>query len=219
LDVPVRLIRIGSNPLEHAFGKTRLRCRDIHKMKNFIAWLATQFLKLQAGNVLRVVAVSRRRTSVGVYCNRWTQSSPSCISLDPMDISARVFELADFPIDLVYQSMDGIDMNVYLSEIAGCLHEGLSPMKTYGPRAENRKQQARALSSNQLFLNVCQSPRRDTLLQAKSEASLFFDLARTTSFKQLEARLKQIFNRRLNLCRSSPYCSDRWRESFLIFSW
>jgi hypothetical protein len=91
-----------------------------------------------------------------------------------MDITTRVFELADLPIDLVYQSMDGIDMNVHLSEIAQCLHEGLSPMKPDSPIAESRKQHGRELSSNQLFLNVCQSPRRDTLLQAKSEPSLNF---------------------------------------------
>jgi hypothetical protein len=87
----------------------------------------------------------------------------------------------------------------YLSEIAGCLHEGLSPMKPCNAIAESRKQHVRALSLNQLFLNVCQSRRRDTSLQAKSEASLFCDLARTPSFEQLEARLKQTFNRQLNL--------------------
>jgi hypothetical protein len=32
-DVPVRQNRIGSNPLEHPFGKARLRCRHIHRMK------------------------------------------------------------------------------------------------------------------------------------------------------------------------------------------
>jgi hypothetical protein len=90
-----------------------------------------------------------------------------------MDITARVFELTDLPIDLVYQSVDGIGMNVYLSEIVGCLHEGLSPMKPDGPIAESRKQHIRALSSNQFFLNVCRSSRRDTSLQAISEVSLF----------------------------------------------
>jgi hypothetical protein len=194
-DVPVRLNRIKSNALEHAFGKTRLRCCDINTMKNFVAGLATEFLTLQGRNVLYLVAVSRRRTSVLVDSNPWTQSSQSRISLDPMDMTARVFELSGLPIDLAYQRMDGIDMNIYLSQIAGCLHEALSPMKPYNPLAESRKQRTRALSSNQLFPNVCQSPRRDTLLQAKSEASLFFDLSRTTSFEHLEARLKQIFNR------------------------
>jgi hypothetical protein len=35
-DAPVRLNRIGSNLLDHAFGKVRLRCRDIHRTKNFM---------------------------------------------------------------------------------------------------------------------------------------------------------------------------------------
>jgi hypothetical protein len=113
--VPVRLNRIGSNRLEHAFGKTRLRCRNINKTRNFISGLATEFLKPQGGNVLHLVAVARRRTSVGVDCDTWGQSAPSFFFLEPMDIAARVFELADLPIDIVYQSMDG-----YLLEIAGC---------------------------------------------------------------------------------------------------
>jgi hypothetical protein len=198
-DSPVRLNRIGSNPLEHAFGKTRLRCRDINTMRNFISGLATEFLKLQGGNVLHLVAVAKRRTSVGVDCDPWTQSNPSCFSLDPMEIAARVFELADLPIDIVYQSTDGIGIDAYLSEIAGCLREGSGPGKPYSPIAGNRKQQVRTLSSNQLFLGVFQSPRREALLEAKSGAMQSLDLARRISFEQAEARLKRIFNRRMNL--------------------
>jgi hypothetical protein len=45
-DVPVPLNRIGGNPLGHAFGKVRLRCRDIHTMKNFMSGLTAKFLNL-----------------------------------------------------------------------------------------------------------------------------------------------------------------------------
>jgi hypothetical protein len=67
-DVPVRLNRIGSSRLEHAFGKARLRCRDIHTLKNFMFGLAAELLKLHGENALQLVAVARRRTSVGVDC-------------------------------------------------------------------------------------------------------------------------------------------------------
>jgi hypothetical protein len=76
-DIPVRLNRIGSNPLEHAFGKARLRCRGIHTMKNFMLGPAAEFLKLHGENALQLVAVARRRTSVGVDCEPRTQLDPS----------------------------------------------------------------------------------------------------------------------------------------------
>jgi hypothetical protein len=156
-NVPVRLNCIGSNPLEQAFGKTRLRYRDINKMRNVISGLATEFLKLQRGNVLHLVAVARRRTSVGVDCDFWGQSAPSFFSLEPMDIAARVFELGDLPIDIVYQSINNVSMNGYLLEIAGCLYEGISPIKPYCLFAGDQKQRVKSLSSNQLFLGVFQS--------------------------------------------------------------
>jgi hypothetical protein len=51
-DVPVRVNHIGSNPLEHGFGKARLHCREIHMMKNFMSGLAAEFLKLHGENGL-----------------------------------------------------------------------------------------------------------------------------------------------------------------------
>jgi hypothetical protein len=77
-------------------------------VKNFISGLAAKFLKLQAGNVLHLVAVPRRRTSVGVDCDPWGQSVPSFFFVEPMDIATRGFELADLLVDIVYQSIDNI---------------------------------------------------------------------------------------------------------------
>jgi hypothetical protein len=52
-----------------------------------------------------------------------------------MDIAVRVFELADLPIDIVYQSIDDVGMDDYLLEIASCLYEGISSIKPYCPIA------------------------------------------------------------------------------------
>jgi hypothetical protein len=153
-NVPVRLNRIGSNPLEHTFGQTRLRCRYINTMRNFISGLAAEFLKLQGGNVLHLVAVARRGTSVGVDCDPWGQSDPSFFSLESMDIAARVFELANLPIGIAYQNIDDTGMDDYLLEIAGCLYEGINQIKPYCPIAGDQKQRVKSLSSNQLFLGV-----------------------------------------------------------------
>jgi hypothetical protein len=163
--VPAGLSGIGSNPLEHAFGKRQSCCRDIITTRNFISRLAAEFLKLQGGDVLHLAVVAGRRTSVGVESDPSGQSAPSFFSLEPMDIAARLFELADLPIDIVYQSIDDVGIDGALLEIAGCLYEGIGPTKRYYPIAGDQKQRVKSLSSNQLFVVVFQSSQRDTLLE------------------------------------------------------
>jgi hypothetical protein len=75
-----------------------------------------------------------------------------------MDIRARVFELADLPIDIVYHSIDDVGMDGYLLEITGCLYKGISPIKPYSRIAGDQKQCVKSLSSNQLLLGVFQFP-------------------------------------------------------------
>jgi hypothetical protein len=128
-DVPVHLNRIGSNPLDHTFTKARLRCREIYTMKNFMSGLAAEFLKLHGENALPFIVVTRRRTSVGVDCEPRVQVDPLCFDLAPMNVAACVFELAGLPISLVYQGGDGTPSDRSLSEIAGILHAGISPLK------------------------------------------------------------------------------------------
>jgi hypothetical protein len=139
-DVPVHLNRIGSNPLEHTFGKTPVRCPDVHTMENFMSGLAAEFLKLHEENALQFVAVARRRTSVGVDCKPQTQIDPSCLDLDPMNVAACVFKLGGLPISLVYQGADDVPRDRYLSEIARILSAGMSPLKPYRPISGSRKQ-------------------------------------------------------------------------------
>jgi hypothetical protein len=152
LDAPACLNRIGSNPLEHAFGKARLRCRDIHTMKTFMSGLVAEFLKVHGENALELVAVARGRASVGVDCEPWTQVDPSRLDLDPMNVATCVFELAGLPISLIYQDADDVLRDRYLSEISGILHAGTSPPKPYSPISGSHKQHRKSLSSNQLFL-------------------------------------------------------------------
>jgi hypothetical protein len=111
-------------------------------------------LKLQEGNVLYLVAVAKRRTSVGVDCDPWGQSAPFFFSLEFMDIAARVFELADLPIDIIYQSIDNVGMYGYLLEIAGRLYEGISPTKPYCPIAGDHKQCVKSFFLSQVFLGA-----------------------------------------------------------------
>jgi hypothetical protein len=79
--------------------------------------LSAEFPRLQAANVLQLIATQRRRTSVGVDYEQWTGSNCAPFSLDPMNIAARVFQLVDLPTDVAYQSIDPVPMEWHLLEI------------------------------------------------------------------------------------------------------
>jgi hypothetical protein len=76
-DDPIRLNRIGRNSFEHLFGKTRIRCREINTMKRFVSGLVEEFLKLQSSHFLELIAVPKKKTSIGIDCEPWSQLDPS----------------------------------------------------------------------------------------------------------------------------------------------
>jgi hypothetical protein len=93
--------------------------------------LGAEFSRLQGASVLQLIASPRRRTSVGIDCEQSRGSNRAPFSLDPMNIAARVFQLADLPIDAVHQSIDPIPMGQYLFEIMRYLVSGVSSIKPY----------------------------------------------------------------------------------------
>jgi hypothetical protein len=121
--------------------------------------------------------VERRRTSVGGDREPRTQVDPSCLDLDPMNVTACLFELAGLPISPVCRGPDDIPRDRYLSEITEILHAWIRPLKPYSPISGSPKQRVKSLSLNQLFLSVFQSHRRDSLIQAKSETSKHLQLS------------------------------------------
>jgi hypothetical protein len=64
----IRVKRIGSNPPEHLFGRTRMRCQDVNAMRTLMHDLSAEFSRPQIASVLQLIATPRRRTSVGVEC-------------------------------------------------------------------------------------------------------------------------------------------------------
>jgi hypothetical protein len=93
--------------------------------------LSGEFSRLEGVSVLRLIATPRRRTSVGIDREQWMGSNRAPFSLDPMNIAARVFQLADLPIDVVYQRIDPIPMERYLLGIMRYLVSSVSPIKPY----------------------------------------------------------------------------------------
>jgi hypothetical protein len=65
---PIRLHRNESDGLEHLFGKTRVRCREVNTTKCSVSGLTEEFLKLQSSHFLELNAVSKSKTSIWVDC-------------------------------------------------------------------------------------------------------------------------------------------------------
>jgi hypothetical protein len=116
-----------------------------------------------------------------------------------MNVASCVFELAVIPISLVYQGTDDVPRDRHLFGIAGNLQAGIRPLRPCSPVSGYRKQHIKSLSSKQLFLGVFQSPRHDSLIQAESEASKHLQLSSALSLENAKGRLKQVFDRRLNV--------------------
>jgi hypothetical protein len=76
---------------------------------------------------------------------------------------------------------------------------GIRPLKHYSPISGSRKKRVKLLSSNQSFLGVFQSPRRDSRIQAKSEGLKHLQLSSALSPENIEGKLKQVFDRQLNV--------------------
>jgi hypothetical protein len=62
------LNRIGSNPLEHAFGSARVKCREVQRVSYLINTFASNPTGGAAMHGLGIAARPRRRCSVGVGC-------------------------------------------------------------------------------------------------------------------------------------------------------
>jgi hypothetical protein len=69
-----------------------------------------------------------------------------------MNMAAWVFELAGFPMSLVYQRTDNVPRGRYLSEIAGILHSGINLLKSYSQISASRKQHVNRSPRTNYFL-------------------------------------------------------------------
>jgi hypothetical protein len=192
---PICLNRIGSNPLEHLFGKARLRCRDVNVMKRFLSGIAAEFVKSEVDHLLEIVKVKKRRTIVGLDCEPWSLSAPSTFTIDPMSIAAKVLELAGLPIQAIYRNVHGRDLDYYGS-IRCIIGFGGEGTKTYASRPPERKQLLRQVSTAQLFLGVTDSPRRESLILGKSRLSQATSAGDAPGDTWIDGRLAGIYGAR-----------------------
>jgi hypothetical protein len=88
--VPICLNRLGSNPLGHAFGKARIRWRDVNSMRRMLGAMPTETMNSFAKSFLEILGSPCRRGSVGVDCEPWSESDASALTTDPRSIADAV---------------------------------------------------------------------------------------------------------------------------------
>lgn len=102
--IVVNLNRIGSNPLEHLFGKVRTRCHDVHTFQRFMSAFTSEILDSGVAQILDFIFAPKRKTSIGVIVNdnfNWEQyDTPSHI------IAKSLFSRFDFSIASIFDSFE-----------------------------------------------------------------------------------------------------------------
>jgi hypothetical protein len=84
---PVCLNRLGSNPVEHLFGKARLKCRNVNMTKGFLSAIGLDLLTAEIDHLLGLIKAPKRRNVIGVDCEPWTPSSDLIFIITPIDIA------------------------------------------------------------------------------------------------------------------------------------
>jgi hypothetical protein len=103
---PIRPNRLRRNPLEHAFGKVRIRCRDVNSMRKMLSAMATEIIRAFAKFFFEILGSLPRVASVGVDWEPWSESGASALTIDPRSIADSL--LLHYRRDL----QDGIDPTV-----------------------------------------------------------------------------------------------------------
>jgi hypothetical protein len=159
------LNRFGSNPLEHAFGHARIRCRDVNSMIRLIAALGGDYSKMAIESFLSIAATPNRRRSVGVVCEPIGESAGRLFSLPPQLIARSllvrsanppaVLEQFDFPPLLV----TGWDELKKIPGVRPPAPDTITPAPS--------PQRTARLSSNRIFLGLAKSPRPINLITSR----------------------------------------------------
>jgi hypothetical protein len=193
---PVYLNRLGSNPLEHLFGKAKLRCCNVNIMKRFLSAIGLDLLTAETDDFLRLIKVPKRRNGIRVDYDSWTPFSDSIFTIKPIDITTKFLMVAGLPINDIYPTAIETD-SAYLRSVLSIivLHEVKG--KTCISRTPDRKEMTRCLSTGKIFLGVQGSLCRDALLQSKWEGANALSPGAIPMVSQIDRSLNLIFGMRL----------------------
>jgi hypothetical protein len=85
---PIWLNRLGSNLLEHTFGKARIRCFDVNTIRRMIRGFTSKALPLSVNMSLQIASAPPPRRSIGVDCEPMSESDPYAFTSSPKAIAA-----------------------------------------------------------------------------------------------------------------------------------
>jgi hypothetical protein len=88
---PIRLNCLGSNPLEHAFGKARIRRSDVNTMRLMMRGFTSEALSLTVNTSPQIVSAPRSRRLIGVNCEPISGSDPSAFTSSPKAVAVSLF--------------------------------------------------------------------------------------------------------------------------------
>jgi hypothetical protein len=101
---PIRLNRLGSNPLKHAFGKAVIRCSDVNTMCRMTRGLMTDALSLSVNTSLQIVSTPCQRRSIVVDFEPISEFDPSGLMNSPKVIAVSL--LLQTRIDLTHRQFN-----------------------------------------------------------------------------------------------------------------
>jgi hypothetical protein len=168
LDSRFCLNRFGSNPLEHAFGLARIRCRDINTMTRLIGALSRDYTIASIENFLSIAAVPKRRLSIGLDCQPLAAEPQPILRWDTQLIARSLLVRSANPSNLVHQFMPPpLILTAWseLKKISG-VTPSLDHARLVSPDAGIK---GARLSSDQIFLGIVKSPRAAHLIKAPSK--------------------------------------------------
>jgi hypothetical protein len=84
---PVNLGNLGSDPLEHFFGKARVRCRDVNTMVATLRAFADKAEERFSRQFLELLNMPRGRHAMGIIWGPWSESPDSELMCSPYEIA------------------------------------------------------------------------------------------------------------------------------------
>jgi hypothetical protein len=86
------LSHLGSDPLEHAFGQARVRCRDVSPTENMLKAFSFNLEKISRRPFLDLLCAPQARHSMGIICEPRSESPDSELTYRPFDITVSLLE-------------------------------------------------------------------------------------------------------------------------------
>jgi hypothetical protein len=170
LPQPFCLNQFGDNPLEHAFGRSRIQCRDVNNTMLLLAALANNYSTAATDGFLSIAAVPERRCSISIQCLSLVPRKQSVFLLGTRVIARPLLVWSANPANLIGEFL-GRDFPAPLVLTAWAELKRIPgfpaphvPDTLIFPR---KSPSPATISSNHIFLGLIKSPRPDAFMGAR----------------------------------------------------